>query len=77
MRGSIVWVELLAVTRFVPVTVRATLGQTGSNERVGRDGGTIIAHEKTRLYRARVATDNADTRDRVAWVDFTQWLAGL
>src|SRR5262245_44321689 len=24
--------------------------QTGSNEAVGRDGGVIIAHEKTRMY---------------------------
>jgi len=30
--------------------------QTGSNERVGRDGGVIIAHEKTRLYLGRAAT---------------------
>jgi len=30
--------------------------QTGSNERVGREGGVIIAHEKTRLYLGRAAT---------------------
>ena len=30
--------------------------QTGSNEGVGRDGGTIIAHETTRLYLSRAAT---------------------
>ncbi len=30
--------------------------QTGSNERVGRDGGVIIAHEKARLYLGRAAT---------------------
>lgn len=34
-------------------------GQTGSNEAVGRDGGTIIAHEVTRLYLAR-AVASAD-----------------
>jgi len=30
--------------------------QTGSNERVGREGGVIIAHEKSRLYLGRAAT---------------------
>jgi len=30
--------------------------QTGSNEAVGRAGGTIIAHEVTRLYEGRSAT---------------------
>jgi len=30
--------------------------QTGSNEAIGRAGGTIIAHEKTRLYLSRAAT---------------------
>jgi glyoxylase-like metal-dependent hydrolase (beta-lactamase superfamily II) len=30
--------------------------QTGSNEAVGRDGGVIIAHEKTRLYLSNTVT---------------------
>ncbi len=30
--------------------------QTGSNDRVGREGGLIIAHERTRLYLARAVT---------------------
>jgi glyoxylase-like metal-dependent hydrolase (beta-lactamase superfamily II) len=33
--------------------------QTGSNERIGRDGGLIIAHEHTRLYLGR-AVSSAD-----------------
>src|SRR5919108_536067 len=30
--------------------------QTGSNEAVGRDGGVIIAHEKTRMYLSNTVT---------------------
>jgi glyoxylase-like metal-dependent hydrolase (beta-lactamase superfamily II) len=30
--------------------------QTGSNEAVGRDGGVIIAHEKTRIYLSNAVT---------------------
>src|SRR5262245_31612492 len=30
--------------------------QTGSNEAVGRDGGVIIAHEKTRMYLSNIVT---------------------
>ncbi len=30
--------------------------QTGSNEAVGRDGGVIIAHEKTRMYLSNAVT---------------------
>ncbi len=30
--------------------------QTGSNERIGRDGGLIIAHERTRLYLGRAVS---------------------
>jgi glyoxylase-like metal-dependent hydrolase (beta-lactamase superfamily II) len=30
--------------------------QTGSNETVGRDGGVIIAHEKTRMYLSNAVT---------------------
>jgi cyclase len=33
--------------------------QTGSNERVGRDGGRIVSHERTRLYLAR-AVESVD-----------------